>query len=168
MLNKSCLLVLSAVLALAGCASKAEPEPTSAQDDAIIGALTSPIGLQDHHMIGTWQAIDAAHFHGGASSIHFADDHGKLTYRMGDAACGATCPSDGSWYVTQNPIVWFFAGTYVDFQATSSHQASSLFVSRGLDGEIRLVDLDSWDWQLGRYANTWARNPALTVDDLWH
>jgi hypothetical protein len=167
MLKNSCL-VLSAVLALAGCAAQPDPEPTAAKDNAIIGALTSPIGLQDHHVLGTWEPADKAHFHGDAQSIHFDEDHGQLTYRRGDAACTTPCSSDGSWYVTDNPIVWFFAGTYVDFRATGSQKDSSLFVSRGFDGEITLVDLGSWDWSLGRYANVWHKTPALTVDDLWH
>jgi hypothetical protein len=162
---KPIFVAFSSVLALAGCASSAAPEPTGSSDNAIFGALTSPIGFQDRHMVGTWEPVNAAHFH-GTGPMTFAEDHGQLTYRMSDAACATPCKADGTSYVTQNPIVWFFAGTYVEFTATSSHKQASLFVARNFDGRISLVDLDSWDWQLGWYANEWSRNPALTVNDL--
>jgi hypothetical protein len=165
-MHKSVFIAFSAVLALAGCASSAAPEPTASSDNALFGALTSPIGFQDRHMVGAWEPIDAAHFHGTPSAINFAEDHGQLTYRMGDAACSTPCKADGTSYVTQNPIVWFFAGTYVEFTATATQKQTSLFVARKFDGEITLVDLDSWDWKLGWYANEWRRNPPLTVNEL--
>jgi hypothetical protein len=163
---KSVFIAFSAVLTLAGCASSATSEPTDSSDNALFGALTSPIGFQDKHMVGTWEPVNAAQFHGTASAITFAEDKNQLTYRMGDAACATPCRADGTSFVTQNPLVWFFAGTYVEFKATSSHMQTSLFVARKFDGEITLVDLDSWDWKLGWYANEWSRNPALTVNDL--
>ena len=167
MLNKSAFVVLSlsAVLSLAGCASQADSEPTSSQDNAIFGALTSPIGLRDRHMVGTWVPAEPATFHGKAASIHFTDDNGRRGYRFGNDACTTNCASNGSWFVTENPIVWFFAGTYIEFRPTGQ-QESSLFVARGFDGEITLVDTGSWDWKLGRYANVWHKNPTLTVGDL--
>jgi hypothetical protein len=168
---KSAFAVLAVAAMLTGCASQAsdtnenEPASTASQNDALIGALTSPIGFADRHMVGTWMPIDKAHFQGSPEAIVFTKDHDKLGYRFGNTACTANCSTDGNFYVTQNPIVWFFAGTYVDLNPNSGHPMS-LFVSRGWDGVIRLIDLNSWNWELGRYTNTWSRNPALTVEQL--
>jgi hypothetical protein len=166
MFNKSCFVLLAAVLSLGGCASQAEPEPTAAHDDALLGAITSPIGVENHHMLGAWQPVQPARFRGPAKTLHFTDDSGTLDYRWGDDACTSQCRSDGTFYVTENPIVWFFAGTYVDFRAKGTGQEGSLFLWKRLDGEIWLVDLSSWDWPTGRYTNTWRRTPALTLADI--
>jgi hypothetical protein len=118
-------------------------------------------------MVGTWVPVQPSTFRGQALSIHFGDDNGTRTFRFGNDACTSNCPSRGSWFVTENPVVWFFAGTYVEFRQ-AGQQDTSLFVAKNWDGSITLVDSSSWDWSLGRYTNVWTKNPVLTLADIDH
>ena len=63
--------------------------------------------------------------------------------------------------------MWAFAGSYDTFRKESDPTyGKSLFIWRKADGEIRLVDLDAWDWHSLSYRNTYRHTPALTVTDL--
>lgn len=162
-----CLAVVS------GCSNEAAEEQTTSHDDALVGVLTSPLGLKDKHLLdGAWVPVDPDTFRGEAKPIHFdKDEGGARTYRLATEGCApedSACTNNGVWFITDNPVAWFFAGTYIVFKPNASpNSEKSLFVWRKADGEIRLVDLSTWDWSQLSYRNTWRKAPQpLIVTDL--
>ncbi len=156
-------------LLLGGCAGQDEAsnEPVAQSEDKLIGVLTSPIGVEDQHIDGTWVPVDGDEFVGQPFEMQFSKQDGARAYRFGPKECaGSACNAQGTWFISDNPVAWFFAGTYVVFKPTGSDQEMSVFIWRKANGEIRLVDLNSWSWSRLEYRNTWRKTPALTVGDL--
>lgn len=166
-MNRIHASVLMVSLALAtGCSSTTSDEPASSSNQAIVGVLTSPVDLDDEKLVGHWIPFEAEQFRGEAKSITLTKAAGVRGYRLGDS-CAAPCSPTGNWFVSDNPVVWFFAGSYIVFHTGSDpNYEKSLFIWRKPDGEIRLVDLETWDWTTLSYRNTYRRDPALTSNDL--
>lgn len=154
--------ILLSLTIFAGCATPSA-ESTAQSEDKLIG-LGSPLSFHNRDLAGRWEPHDPANFDGPAKSIEFSmDGQGGRTYRLGPA-CSENCPPpNGTWDIDGVGII---AGYWVHLRASGGTEKHLFVWNRADTGEIRLVDMDTWDWSDFEYHNTWAKNPALTVDNL--
>lgn len=153
--------ILVSLSIFAGCAT-APAETTGRSEDKLVG-LMSPLSFKNANLQGHWAPFEPADFDGPPKEIEFMNDgQGHLTYRLGPPCTDACPPANGTWDIDGVGVI---AGYWVHLRSYAGPE-KALFVWNRADGEIRLVDIDTWDWSDFEYHNTWAKTPKLTVDDL--